>query len=306
MVTIMDPLIAFILAFLVATVNGWPQQTTSIEKSEINFFLPPTQNFTFQGYKSPDPEVQTKAGKKHGELPWYRFGHPWHSATPPASAPSKPSVSASVVSIPGSLACNAISGDYWIMSREIVAENVQDFCNQHGKTEIYNTGLVDELELLAKKAGEDSLGPQDSPDCIGRFIGVVIDSCNGGDSVNNPWNYKFGLTLTTGDGWEFAMTPLSKQVNDVSCDVSYNGTFAGFKIRGKTLPWGKFGANGEGLRDELSGCDGLTQWKFEWTPNDCCFQWYASAHLPIGKKACVSRALESAGGSGTGWSAINP
>jgi hypothetical protein len=196
--------------------------------------------------------------------------------------------------------CNAISGDYWIMSREIAAGNVQDFCNQHEKTKIYNTGSDNELELSVKKAGEDNLGPQDSPDCVGRFIGVMLDGYEGRDAVNNPWNYKFGSTLTTGDGWEFTMTPLSKQVKDVNCDVSYKGSFDGFEIRGKNLPWDKFGANGEGLRDEVAGCDGLTQWKFEWTPNDCCFQWYATGHLPIGKKACVGRALKSAGGSGKG------
>jgi hypothetical protein len=284
----MDPLIAFILFILVATVSGRPQQTKSIERSEINFFSPLTQNFTFQRNKRVDPEVPTKAGKKHGELPWYCFEHPWLSVTP--------SVSASVVS----LMCNAISGDYWIMSREIAAKNVQDFCNQHEKTKIYNAGSVNELELSVKNAGEDSLDPQDSPDCVGQFVGKVIDGCNDVDAVNNPWNYKFDSTLTTGDGWEFAMTPLNKQFNVVNCDVSYKGTFDTFEIRGKNLPWNKFGANGEGLRDGLSGCDGLTQWKFEWTPNDCCFQWYATGHLPIGKKACVGRALGSAGGSGKG------
>jgi hypothetical protein len=292
MATTMDPLIAFILFFLLTTVNGRPQQTTSIERSEINFFSPPTQNFTFQGHnKRSDPEVQSKSDKKHGELLWYRFRHPWPSATPSASAPSTPPISAS-------LTCNTISGDYWIMSRDIAAENVQDFCNQHEKTKIYNAGSVNELELSVKKAGEDSLGPQDSPDCVGQFVGKVIDGCNDVDAVNNPWNYKFGSTLTTGDGWEFAMTPLNKQFNVVNCDVSYKDSFDSFEIRGKNLPWDKFGANGEGLRDGVSGCDGLTQWTFEWTPNDCCFQWYASGHLPIGKKACVGRALESAGGSG--------
>jgi hypothetical protein len=167
------------------------------------------------------------------------------------------------VPISGTLVCNAISGDYWIMSREIAAGNVQDFCNQHEKTKIYNTGSDNELELSVKKAGEDNLGPQDSPDCVGRFIGVMLDGYEGRDAVNNPWNYKFGSTLTTGDGWEFTMTPLSKQVKDVNCDVSYKGSFDGFEIRGKNLPWDKFGANGEGLRDEVAGCDGLTQWKFE-------------------------------------------
>jgi hypothetical protein len=297
MKTTMNSLIAFILVCLIATVNGWHQQMTSIEKSEINFSSPPKGNFPFQGYKR-QTEVQAKADKKHGELPWHRFGQLWRPATPSASAPSQPSASASVVPITGTLACNAISGDYWIMSREIAAGNVQDFCNQHDKTKVYNGGSDNELSLSVKKAGEDNLGPRDSPDCVGRFIGFVLDGCDGRDAVNNPWNYKFGSTLTTSDGWEFAMAPLSKQVTDVNCDVSYKGSFDGFEIRGKNLPWAEFGANGEGLRDEVAGCDGLTEWKFKWTPDDCCFQWYATGHLPIGKKACVGRALESAGGSG--------
>jgi hypothetical protein len=200
----------------------------------------------------------------------------------------------------GTLGCNVVSGDYWIMSREIAAANVQDFCNQHDKTKVYNGGSDNELSLSVKKAGEDSLGLQDSPDCVGRFNKFVLDGCDGRDAVNNPWNYKFGSTLTTSDGWEFAMTPLSKQFTDVNCDVSYKGSFDGFEIRGKNLPWAEFGTNVERLRDEVAGCDGLTEWKFEWTPNDCCFQWYATGHLPIGKKGCVGRALESAGGSGKG------
>jgi hypothetical protein len=44
----------------------------------------------------------------------------------------------------------------------------------------------------------------------------------------------------------------------------------------------------------------ITKWQFERTPNDCCFQWYASGQLPIGTKGCVGRPLVSAGGSGDG------
>jgi hypothetical protein len=41
MKTIMNPLIALLLVCLLATVDGWPQQTTAIEQSEINFSSPP-------------------------------------------------------------------------------------------------------------------------------------------------------------------------------------------------------------------------------------------------------------------------
>lgn len=196
--------------------------------------------------------------------------------------------------------CHGISGDYWVMSRDTAVENVKAFCGQSEKTVKYNEGSVNELELSLRDLDDDTKGPSDSPDCIGRFQGSVIDGCDGDDSTNNPHNYKFGSTLTTGDGWEYTMTPLSKQVNEVSCDVSYKFFFDSFEIRGKNLPDAKMGANGEGLESELSGCGLLTKWNFERTPDDVKFQWYATGQLPIGTKACVGRALISAGGADNG------
>lgn len=96
------------------------------------------------------------------------------------------------------------------------------------------------------------------------------------------------------------MTPLAKQVNDLSCDVSYKFWFDAVEIRGKNFPDAKLGANGEGLQNQLSGCGDLTKWKFERTPKDPTFQWFASGQLPIGTKACVGRAVQSAGASGNG------
>lgn len=199
-------------------------------------------------------------------------------------------------------ACHGISGDYWVMSRDVAIDNVKDFCSQNSLTKKYNEGSVNELELSVKKLNDtmSTQGPQNAPDCIGYFQNAVLDGCDGADVVNNPHNYKFGSTLTTASGWEFKMTPLSKQVNEVNCDVSYKFWFDRFEIRGKNLPDALLGANGEGLRDELSGCGALTNWNFERTPEDCCFQWYATGQLPVGTKACVGRALMSAGGSGKG------
>jgi hypothetical protein len=196
--------------------------------------------------------------------------------------------------------CHGVEGDYWVMSRDTAVENVGDFCGQTDQKKTYNTGSVNELELSVKNLNDDTKGPEDAPDCAARFTNVVIDACDGNDPVNNPHNYKFGSTFTTGDGWEYKMTPLSKQVNEVSCDVSYKFFLDSFEIRGKNFPDAKLGADGEGLEAELSGCGALTKWKFERTPGDCCFQWYASGQLPIGTKACVGRAVQSAGGSGNG------
>jgi hypothetical protein len=197
-------------------------------------------------------------------------------------------------------ACHGVSGDYWVMSRDVAVDNVKDFCGQTDQTKKYNVGSVNELELSVKDVSDSTKGPKDAPDCVGRFTNAVIDGCDGNDPINNPHNYKFGSTLTTADGWEYKMTPLSQQVNEVACDVSYKFFFDGVEVRGKNWPDAKLGTNGDGLRQQLEGCGALTKWKFEMTPNDCCFQWYASGQLPIGTKACVGRAVQSAGGSGDG------
>ena len=96
------------------------------------------------------------------------------------------------------------------------------------------------------------------------------------------------------------MEPLSKQVNEDNCDVSYKFVYDGVEVRGKNWPDAKLGANGEGLKQQLQGCGALTDWGFEWTPNDVKYQWYAHGHLPIGTKNCVGNAVESAGGSSKG------
>ena len=197
-------------------------------------------------------------------------------------------------------ACHGISGDYWVMSRDTAVQNAEDFCGQTDQTKTYNTDSVNELELSVKNLNDATKSPQDAPDCAARFRDAVIDGCDGGDPVNNPHNYKFGSTFTSGDGWEYKMTPLSKQINEVNCDVSYKFFFDSFEIRGKNFPDAKLGADGEGLRSEVAGCGAITKWQFERTPDDCCFQWYASGQLPIGTKGCVGRAVESAGGSSQG------
>lgn len=198
--------------------------------------------------------------------------------------------------------CHGISGDYWVKSRDTIIENVRLFCGQDAPMMRYNGDTVNELELEVKNwnAGTDKQSPKDAPDCIDRFQNAVVDGCDGNDMLNNPYNYKFGATLRTTDGWQYKMTPWSKQVNEVTCNVSDKFFFDGFEVRGKNLPSALMGADGEGLRKELSGCGAMTGWDFEQTPDNCCFQWYASGSLPIGTKSCVGRAIQSAGGSSNG------
>ena len=118
--------------------------------------------------------------------------------------------------------------------------------------------------------------------------------------VNNPYNYKFGATLRTTDGWQYKMTPKSRQVNEVRCDISYRLGKNHVEVRGKNLPSALLGTNGEGLSAELSGCGMLSEFKFEQTPTDPNYQWYAAGNLPFFKNKCVGRAIQSAGGSSNG------
>ncbi|KAF2808927.1 uncharacterized protein BDZ99DRAFT_444813 [Mytilinidion resinicola] len=196
--------------------------------------------------------------------------------------------------------CHGINGDVWIMHRDTAAQNIKDFCAQASKSVEYNDGTVDQLRLSVDFPSDESQGTDKAPDCAGRITRAILDGCDGNDPINNPHNYKFGGTFTSADGWVYKLEALSQQVNDLSCDVSYKFVYDGFEIRGKNWPDATFGANGEGLKKQLDGCGAVTDWGFEWTPNDVKFQWYAHGHLPIGTKACVGRAAKSAGASGDG------
>lgn len=196
--------------------------------------------------------------------------------------------------------CHGVSGDYWVRSRDTAVDNANDFCHQDDRSKRYNIGSANELEFSATNLVDESKRPKDDPDCLARLRDGVIDGCDNDDRINNPHNYKFGSTLTTTDGWSYRMTPLAKQVVGVTCDVSYRFFFDSFEIRGKNLPDAYLGPNGERLQDHLAECGVLTEWRFEFTPDDCCFQWYASGQLPIGNKDCIGDALLAAGGNSRG------
>lgn len=159
---------------------------------------------------------------------------------------------------------------------------------------------MDYLRLSVDLPSDESKTPKDSPDCIAHFTAGLIDGCDGNDLVNNPHNHKFGGTLTTGFGWVFHFDPLAQQDDEDSCDVSYKLFYDEFEVRGKNWPDAKLGANGEGLKKEIEGCGALTDWGFEWTPNDVKYQWYAHGNLPIGARHCVGDAVTTAGGSSEG------
>ena len=85
-----------------------------------------------------------------------------------------------------------------------------------------------------------------------------------------------------------------------SCDVSYKFFFDSFEIRGENFDASKFGTDGSGLKTQIKGCGDLTKWKFQMTPTNPTYQWFASGQLPIGVKDCVGNAVISAGGSTVG------
>lgn len=80
--------------------------------------------------------------------------------------------------------------------------------------------------------------------------------------------------------------------------MSYKFFYDTVEVRGKAWTFSQLGTNGTTLKPQLSGCGDLTDWSFQTTPNDCCYQWYASARLLTGAKDCVGRAVVTAGGSG--------
>lgn len=81
------------------------------------------------------------------------------------------------------------------------------------------------------------------------------------------------------------------------CGDWYRSVLDYFEIRGKDFDAAKFGTDGSGLKSQIRGCGALTKWSFTYTPNDPRFAWYAHGQLPIGTKACVGRAVVSAGGA---------
>jgi hypothetical protein len=120
--------------------------------------------------------------------------------------------------------------------------------------------------------------------------GVPLDR---GVVVNmiQSWNPKPTTTTT-------APSPSPTPPEGDTCDVSYKFLFDTVEVRGKSWTTAQLGNNGDNLKSKLSGCGDLTDWNFEMTPNDCCYQWYASARLPIGVKNCVGKAVVAAGGPG--------
>ncbi|KAL8893978.1 MAG: hypothetical protein Q9192_004737 [Flavoplaca navasiana] len=200
---------------------------------------------------------------------------------------------------PDPLKCHGVGGDVWMLHRDQAVSAAEQFCAQEVKEKEYFQDSEDHVKLTLSNT--DPAKPiSDLTDCVEKFK-TVIDRCDGDNPTHNPRNYKFGGTYTdASSGWEFKLEPLAFKPTDNTCDVSYKFVLNHFEVRGKNFPDAKLGADGEGLKEEIEGCGLLTSWKFEWTPDDPRFQWYAKGKLPVGTKSCVGAATQTAGGKHAG------
>ncbi|KAG8526365.1 uncharacterized protein KY384_000358 [Bacidia gigantensis] len=214
-----------------------------------------------------------------------------------ASTPANPTASSG--STPNGLQCKGIGGDLWVLSRDQAAEAARQFCGQDVSPKEYYQGSANYLSLEVANVNDKTKPMTAAPDCANTFISQVIDGCDGSDKLNNPFNYKFGGTFTTPDGWQFTLTPKAQKTKDESCNVKYKFLFDDFEVQGKYFPDAVLGANGEGLQKQISGCGKLENWNFQRhaTDQDNEWQWTASGRLPIGTKSCVGSATRSAGGN---------
>ncbi|KAI9890971.1 MAG: hypothetical protein M1814_003472 [Vezdaea aestivalis] len=208
-----------------------------------------------------------------------------------ASAPASPSQ-------PQHPQCHGVGGDFWMLSRDQAVSAAEQFCRQTVKDKEYFQGSADSVKLSLHNK-DDSKPISGIQNCVGDFK-IIIDGCDGNDPLNNPHNYKFGGKYTTPNGWTFSVQPTAIKPDENSCDVSYKLLLNEFEVRGKNFPDARLGADGGGLKSQIQGCGALTEWHFEWTPKDVKYQWYAKGHLPIGTKACMGRAVLSAGGTSKG------
>ena len=54
------------------------------------------------------------------------------------------------------LKCHGISGDYWVMSRDVAAYNLHEFSGQSEKLKTYNEDSVNEFEYSIRKLDDDT------------------------------------------------------------------------------------------------------------------------------------------------------
>ncbi|KAL8868610.1 MAG: hypothetical protein Q9174_004877 [Haloplaca sp. 1 TL-2023] len=195
------------------------------------------------------------------------------------------------------LECNGMVENTW-MYRDKAVTAAYEFCKQDETHQEYYEDSVDHVEFSLIENGRYLPRISTHEPCLQTLVDL-IDGCDGNDPIN-PLDHKFGGQYWAKQGWVYEYKPLNAKIPDQSCDVSFKGVFDGFEIRGKWFPGELLGEDGSGLKSELEGCGAVTNWLFEWTPDDVEFEWFASGQLPFGTKNCVGKATMSAGGSGHG------
>ncbi|KAL8893603.1 MAG: hypothetical protein Q9192_005103 [Flavoplaca navasiana] len=189
-----------------------------------------------------------------------------------------------------------------MIHRDQAVSAAEQFCEQEDEEKEYFQESVDHVKIRLRQIMDPFLKISDleTETCISKFK-TIIDSCDGDNPTHNPHNYKFGGMYTDSiSGWEYTVEPLAEKPTENSCDVTYRFLGNEFEVRGKNFPDAKLGANGEGLKKEIEGCGALSLWKFEWTPDDYKYQWFANGALPLGTKSCVGAATQTAGGKHAG------
>ncbi|KAL8871010.1 MAG: hypothetical protein Q9174_003074 [Haloplaca sp. 1 TL-2023] len=218
-------------------------------------------------------------------------------------APSSTTEEASEETTPidDEIECTDIGGNIWI-ERDQAVTGAYEYCNQDDMEKELFEGTDDHIKFSLVDNGHPVPYNPDLPGWLSCYLTFteLIDHCQANHPASNPHNYKFGGTNTTKAGLVYHWEPLAAKEIDQRCDITWNGLFNVFEIRGKWFPDDLFGEDGSGLRREIEGCGAVTRWSFKWTPDDVEYQWYATGRYCIVKKGCLGRAIESAGGSGGG------
>ncbi|KAI1409240.1 hypothetical protein F5Y13DRAFT_203653 [Hypoxylon sp. FL1857] len=234
---------------------------------------------------------------------------PTAAATPtptptPSPPPSQPT---------NDLHCNGLESKIY-MSADTLAGNIKAFCQTAVAQGVqdkdsgsvfrnYNHGTLDEVDISVDWPSGVKI-PFDETEC-NRQLKATSDNCDGNDPAN-PMNWKGGGTTTitsTNPDLKvlYHITPKSARQAlpnkpGGSCDVQYKFIYDEFWIWGNGYATSDFGQSGNGLLQQLKGCDGLTGWNFNYGLGNDGREWSANGHVLIGKAGCVGRAIASAGG----------
>ncbi|KAI8961588.1 hypothetical protein F5Y11DRAFT_366628 [Daldinia sp. FL1419] len=224
--------------------------------------------------------------------------------TPTVAPPSQPT---------NDLHCNGL-GSKKYMSADTLAGNIKAFCqtavaqgvqdkDSGSVSRNYNPGTLDEVDIAVDWPSGVKI-PFDETEC-NKQLKATSDNCDGNDPAN-PMNWKGGgittITSTNPDlqvlyhiAPKAVRQPLPNNPGG-SCDVAYKFLYDEFWIWGNGYATSDFGQQSNGLMQQLKGCDGLTNWSFNYGLGDDGREWSASGRLLIGKADCVGRAIASAGG----------